>query len=157
MKANGGTLKVGDVAPDFILPATNGHEVHLYEVLERSVVVLFFYLKAFTPVCTAEACSFRQKAAQFEEQEAVVYGVSSDSLATAGRFAKYNRLSFPLLSDADGHVRALYGVPKAFGLLPGRSTYVIGRDKRTKKVVHSQLGAQAHVFEALQSLSGAGR
>lgn len=151
------TLATGDTAPDFTLPATNGQTVHLYDVLEKLPVVLFFYLKAFTPVCTAEVCSFRDKLRQFENFTAAVYGVSSDSIANAERFAKYNRLSFPLLSDHNGHVRSLYHVPKAFGLLPGRSTYVIGQDKRIKRVVHAQLGAQAHVEESLQALARGAR
>ncbi len=151
------SLSVGDPAPDFILPATNGQNVHLYEELEKASVVLFFYLKAFTPVCTAEACSFREKMDQFDELDALVYGVSSDSVTNAERFAKHNRLSFPLLSDADGEVRALYRVPKALGLLPGRSTYVIGGNKKIRNVTHSQLGAQAHVSKSLQSLNGDAR
>jgi thioredoxin-dependent peroxiredoxin len=146
-------LDVGDIAPDFFLPATNGRTMHLYEALEKTSVVLFFYLRAFTPVCTTEVCSFREKASHFQELDAVVYGVSSDSLPNAQRFAKLNHLSYPLLSDANGKVRRLYQVPKVFGLLPGRSTYVIGRDRTIKKVVHSQLRAQTHVAESLQWLS----
>ncbi len=146
-------INVGDIAPDFFLPATNGRTVHLYERLGHSAVVLFFYLKAFTPVCTAEVCSFREKLNQFEMFDAEVYGVSSDSLSNAERFAKQNRLSFPLLSDADGKVRRMYQVPKVLGLIPGRSTYVIDRNRTVAKVVHSQLSAQAHIEESLRSLA----
>jgi peroxiredoxin Q/BCP len=147
------TLNVGDTAPDFFLPTTNGRTMHLYEALEKNSVVLFFYLRAFTPVCTTQVCSFRENASQFHKLDAAVYGVSSDSLANAQRFAKLNQLSFPLLSDANGRVRRLYGVPKVLGLLPGRSTYVIGRDRIIKKVVHSQLKAETHIAETLRWLS----
>lgn len=147
-------LKDGDSAPDFTLPSTTGEMVHLYEVLALSPVVLFFYLKAFTPLCIAEACRFREKLTEFRKYDALVYGVSSDSIRNAKRFASQNHLSFPLLSDGDGSVRSLYGVPKAFGLLPGRSTYVIGKDKKIKSIVHAQLGAQIHVAASLRILRG---
>lgn len=147
-------LKEGDDAPDFILPSTTGEVVHLYEVLAQSPVVLFFYLKAFTPLCTVEACHFRENLREFRNYDALVYGVSSDSITDAKRFASQNHLSFPLLSDQDGNIRTQYGVPKALGLLPGRSTYVIGKDKKIKIVVHAQLGAQIHVAASLRFFRG---
>lgn len=143
-------LEEGDDAPDFILPSTTGEAVHLHKILEQSSVVLFFYLKAFTPLCTAEACRFRENMSEFRRYDALIYGVSSDSITNAKRFATQNHLSFPLLSDEDGMVRNQYGVPKAFGLLPGRSTYVIGKDQKIKSIVHAQLGAHIHVVRSLR-------
>lgn len=147
-------LKEGDDAPDFVLPSTTGEAVHLHKVLEQSPVVLFFYLKAFTPLCTAEACRFEENMSAFRKYNALIYGVSSDSIANAKRFASQNHLSFPLLSDDGGSVRAQYGVPKAFGLLPGRSTYVIGKDKKIQSIVHAQLGAQIHIDRSLRFFQG---
>jgi peroxiredoxin Q/BCP len=152
--ATNNTLRIGDQAPDFTLPATIDQSVHLYAVLERSSVVLFFYLKAFTPVCTAETCAFRDNLEAFKEHNSAVYGISSDSISNAERFAKRNHILFPLLSDANGDVRKRYNVPKAFGLLPGRSTYFIGQDRRIKGLVHAQLNAKLHVVETLHFIDG---
>src|SRR6202035_1966323 len=98
-------LQTGDVAPDFTLPSSTGETVHLYEVLERSQVVLFFYPKAFTPVCTAEVCGFRDAPSHFTALNAAIFGISSDSPDTLTRFAQQHGLAFPLLSDEGSNTR----------------------------------------------------
>lgn len=148
------TLEIGDKAPDFTLQSTAGGEVHLYEVLLQHSVVLSFFLKAFTPVCTAQVCGFRDASSEFVEHGAAVFGISSDSLETAARFAKSLSLSFPLLADTDGRVRAAYRVPKAFGLIPGRATYVIGQDSRIKHISNAALRAGAHIKESKAAVAG---
>ena len=140
------------IAPDFTLPSTIGEQINLYRVLQKQPVILFFYLKAFTPVCTSEACSFQNQLPSFEEQNAAVFGISSDSQSVARKFAETFKLKFPLLLDHGGAVRKLYDVPKFLGLLPGRSTYVIGQDKTIAYATHSQLGSHVHVEESLRFL-----
>lgn len=143
-------VRVGDTAPDFELPAQTGETVRLSDYRGKHVVVLYFYPKDYTPGCTAEACAFRDSYEVFTEAGAEVIGVSSDSIASHERFGATHRVPFVLLSDADGQVRKLYGVKSAFGLLPGRVTYVIDRDGVVRHVFSSMSNIGGHVDGALE-------
>jgi thioredoxin-dependent peroxiredoxin len=145
-------LQVGDVAPDFTLSSSTGETIHLYDVLERSQVVLFFYPRAFTPVCTAEVCGFRDTTDQFTALNAAVFGISSDAPDTLARFAKENKIGFPLLADEGNQTRVAFAVPKMFGLLPGRVTFVIGRDRKIKHITVAGLSSDVHISESLKRL-----
>lgn len=147
-----GSVGVGDEAPDFALPSSTGETVRLSDFRGRSAVVLFFFPKAETPVCTAEACAFRDNYEAFVDVGAEVLGVSSDTGATQQRFAGQHRLPFRLLSDAGGELRARYGVAKTLGLFPGRVTYVIDRAGIVRYVFSSQLQVARHVEEAIRVL-----
>jgi peroxiredoxin Q/BCP len=142
-------LKVGDQAPDFTLPTQGGGELHLADVVKERAVVLFFYPKNFSPVCTAEACAFRDQYEVFKDAGAQVIGISSDPPASHEKFAKEHRLPYPLVSDFNGHIRELFGVPKAMWLFAGRTTYVIDRERVVRHIFTSQLASDAHVNEAL--------
>ena len=122
-------LQAGDAAPDFTLLSTEGNAIHLYELLESSKVVLFFYVLAFTPLCTAQVCSFRERAEEFRAENVVPLGIGSEPAAVARRFAKRLALPYPLLLDEGGRVRRLYRVPRTFGLVPGRVTYAISQHR----------------------------
>ena len=143
---------VGDRAPDFTLPDQLGEPVRLGELVGKKNVVLYFYPKDATPGCTAEARAFRDAYDTFTAADAEVVGVSSDSIKSHKRFAAKHQLPFRLLSDRDGAVRALYGVERTLGILPGRVTYVIDRDGVVQHVYSSQLAATRHVREARQAL-----
>jgi peroxiredoxin Q/BCP len=145
-------LRVGDVAPEFTLPQANGELVSLSDFRGRSEVVLFFYPKDLSPVCTAEACSFRDSYEAFRDAGAEVIGVSADSSGSHERFAARFRLPFVLLSDKGGVIRARYGVTKTFGIFPGRSTYVIDREGVIRHIFSSQFLPTKHVTEALSVL-----
>ena len=146
----GGRIGAGDGAPDFELPSQSGEPVRLRDLVGERTLVLFFYPKDGTPGCTAEACSFRDGYERFVEAGAGVVGVSSDTVESHARFAATNALPFPILSDEDGRVRKLYGVPSTLGIFPGRVTYVIDRGGIVRHVFSSQLGATRHVDEALR-------
>src|SRR5262245_30341866 len=118
-------IQIGDPAPDFTAQTQDGQTFQLSTLREQQTVVLFFYPADNTPVCTAEACAFRDSYTDFAEAGAVVVGISGDSLASHRTFAASHRLPFVLLSDADGSLRQKFGVPKTLGLFPGRVTYVI--------------------------------
>jgi peroxiredoxin Q/BCP len=144
--------RAGDPAPDFELPDAGGALVRLSDFRGKAPVVLFFYPKDETPGCTRQACGFRDRFAAFREAGAVVIGISGDSGASHGRFAERHSLPFPLLSDADGAVRARYGVPRTLGLIPGRMTFVIDGDGIIRHAFSSQFRPSRHVNEALASL-----
>ena len=145
-------VKVGDHAPNFTLSSQAGKNVELAQFLGKKPVVLYFYPKDETPGCTTEACTFRDQSEAFKAAGAEVIGISSDSIASHQQFATKYSLPFTLLSDGEGKVRALYGVPSTFGLMPGRVTYVIDRAGIVRYIFSSQWRAAAHVSEALQEL-----
>jgi len=145
-------VKVGSVAPDFTLPSQAGQMVSLEEFFGRKPVVLFFYPKDDSPGCTREVCAFRDYFEEFGKLDAEVIGISSDSVESHRSFAVKHDLSLTLLSDEGGNIRRLYGVPKTFGLFPGRVTYVIDREGVVRHVFTSQLSVKKHVQEALTAL-----
>lgn len=145
-----GKITEGDTAPDFELPAQTGETVRLSDYRGDKAVVLYFYPKDETPICTKEACSFRDSYEDFAEVGAVVIGASSDSVDSHRNFAENHRLPFLLVSDKGGKLRKEYGVPKTLGLMPGRVTYVIDKQGTVRHVFNSQLASDKHKDEALR-------
>jgi len=137
-------------APDFVCEAHSGQQVRLADYRGRNVVVLYFYPKDGTPVCTKEACGFRDSFEEFTRLEAVVVGVSADSPKRHQAFAASRALPFLLLSDEDGSLRRAYQVPKTLGVLPGRVTFVIDKAGIVRHVFSALFSADRHVAEALK-------
>jgi peroxiredoxin Q/BCP len=146
------TLAVGDSAPDFTLPSSSGGTVTLSELTKTRTVVLFFYPKDDSPGCTAEACGFRDRYEAFAAAGAEVVGISIDSVTSHGQFAAKHRLPMKLLTDGGGTVRELYGVRTTLGVLPGRVTFVIDRDRIVRHAFSSQLRFLGHVEKALAAV-----
>lgn len=116
--------RVGDVAPDFLLPDGGGNEWRLSDHRGK-VVVLLFYPGDETPVCTRQMCSLRDHWADYEKTGAEVVGISADSVESHKSFSSHHDLPLRLLSDRDQTVSHLYG---ARSLIPGkvaRSVFVI--------------------------------
>lgn len=109
------TLKIGDKAPDFSGIDQNGSTVQLKDFIGKKVV-LFFYPKASTPGCTAEACDLQNNMDRFVAQNYQVIGVSADSQKRQLNFAMKNNLQYPLITDEDKIIINAYGVwgPKKF-------------------------------------------
>ena len=109
------TLKIGDKAPDFSGIDQNGSTVQLKDFKGKKVV-LFFYPKASTPGCTAEACDLQNNIDRFVAQNYQVIGVSADSQKRQLNFAVKNNLQYPLIADEDKTIINAYGVwgPKKF-------------------------------------------
>lgn len=129
------SLKVGNRAPVFTLPDTDGRSVELTKLLERGPVILAFYPKAFTPGCTKQNQNFREKFSDVEARGAQVVGISTDSVETQRRFKAELKLPYPLLSDADGAVsRAYSGTMPVVGVA-NRANFVIGQDGTILQIV----------------------
>ena len=144
-------LSPGDVAPDFALPDQTGSIVRLSEMLTKGPVVLFFYPAAMSTGCTAEACNFRDLAAEFAQAGAQRLGISGDSVGRQQQFAEQNSFDYPLVSDAALEVATAYGVKRRFGPVQlKRVTFVIGSDGLIINVISSELRMNKHADEALQ-------
>lgn len=145
------SLKVGDVAPDFTVTARQAgkdRELSLGGVLAERNLVLYFYPRDFTLVCTREACGFQGSYAELVSRDAEVVGVSVDDAETHDRFAREHRIEFPLVSDPKRELARRYGATSALRDALGvvaRLTYVIGRSGRIEGVFDSVVRASQHV------------
>lgn len=148
------TLSVGDMAPVFALPASNGTRISLMDYRHKKYVVLYFYPKDMTTGCTQEAVAFRDLQNEFDLADAVILGVSTDNLAAHDKFATQNNLTFPLLSDTAGRIAELYGtLEDGTGLRAIRSTFVIGKDGTILKM-YTNVRIECHADEVLAFLHG---
>ncbi|MFI6935250.1 peroxiredoxin [Streptomyces sp. NPDC050287] len=146
-------IEVGGKIEDFTLPDETGTPRSLTGLLADGPVVLFFYPAALSPGCTAEACHFRDLAAEFAAVGARPVGISGDAVERQQEFAGRHTLGMPLLSDADGTVRERFGVKRGFSLAPTkRSTFVIAEDRTVLEVVRSELRMNTHADRALDAL-----
>ncbi|MGP4045823.1 peroxiredoxin [Streptomyces sp. 2A115] len=146
-------IETGDSVEDFALPDETGTSRHLSELVGEGPVVLFFYPAALTAGCTAEACHFRDLAAEFAAVGARPVGISGDEVDRQQEFAGKNTLGFPLLSDTEGVIRERFGVKRGFSLAPTkRVTFVISEDLKVLEVVRSEFKMSAHADRALAAL-----
>jgi peroxiredoxin Q/BCP len=149
----------GDTAPDFELPDQYGVPRRLTELLADGPVVLFFYPGAMTKGCTAEACHFRDLAAEYRSAGVQRVGISRDPVEKQKLFAETYTFDYPLLSDPDSVTIAAYGVKRKLNLGPlstKRMTFVIGTDQRILDVIHSELDMNQHAAQALSVAAAAG-
>lgn len=147
-------LQVGQTAPQFQLKAHDGSELNLAARQNQGWTVLYFYPKADTPGCTKQACAFRDAIEVIRQQNAEVYGVSTDSLESLQAFQQKYKLNFKLLSDADGAVTAAYGVKMPLVNYAKRWTFIIDPALTIRKIdndVDPALDAQ-RVAESLKQL-----
>jgi peroxiredoxin Q/BCP len=143
-------IEIGSTVPSFSLTDQYGDTFHLEEVLGKKNLVIYFYPKDDSPGCTKEACSFRDQFEIFAEEDAIIIGISDQSVKSHFDFAQKHHLNYTLLSDTKKKVRKLFGVPTNFlGLIPGRVTYVINKEGKVVFMFNSQILAEKHVTEAL--------
>lgn len=141
--------RVGEPAPDVTLPDHTGAPVSLSSFRGRWLVV-FFYPAAFSPLCTKEACTFRDEHEDFAAAGAAVVGISADSVERLASFARTFKLPYTLLSDTDGSARARFGVPRTLGVFPGRATYVIDPTGTLRAAYSNPVRARPHIDQALK-------
>ncbi|MCB2219220.1 MAG: peroxiredoxin [Bacteroidetes bacterium] len=146
-------LAVGSTVPKFELKDQHGQLFSLESVLGKKNLVIFFYPKDDSPGCTKQACSFRDQFEVFADEDAMIIGISGQSVKSHLEFAQKHRLNYTLLSDEGNKVRKQFGVPSdLFGLIPGRVTYVIDKQGKVIYMFNSQVQTEKHVTEALRIL-----
>lgn len=149
-------VEEGKKAPDFILPDQNGKKVKLSD-LKGKYVVLYFYPKDDTPGCTKEACNFRDSFPKFDKTDAVILGISPDSVASHKKFAEKYKLPFQLLADEDKKVVEKYGVWKEKSMYGKkymgveRTTFIIDPEGKIKKIF-PKVKVDNHHKEVLEAL-----
>jgi peroxiredoxin Q/BCP len=143
-------VTVGDPAPDFALADQRGEMIELRRFRGRTLI-LYFYPRDHTVVCTTQACDFRDSYEIFRQADAEILGISSDTSASHAMFADQHGLPFTLLSDPGGLIRARYGVPRLLGLLPGRVTYVIDKQGIVRHIIRSAFSTNRHIRDALHA------
>ncbi len=152
-------LAIGDKAPDFTLPRNGGGEINLAS-LQGKAVVLYFYPKDDTSGCTVQALDFSAMGADFEAANAVVIGISPDSVKSHDKFAAKHALTVMLASDEEKTVLETYGVWKEKSMYGKkymgveRTTYLIAPDGKIAKI-WSKVKPAGHaqiVLEAIRAL-----
>jgi peroxiredoxin Q/BCP len=149
----GKPLEVGDAAPDVVSRDEQCDEVRLGDFYGEGFTLIYFYPKADTPGCTAQACSLRDEFAQLQERGVRVVGVSADGPESQRRFKEKYRLPFVLLADPERAVAKAFGVPLMLGMAHRQSFLIKGG-----RVVWRDLSAATReqardVFNALEKLS----
>ncbi|MGM0632471.1 MAG: thioredoxin-dependent thiol peroxidase [Pseudomonadota bacterium] len=146
--------KIGNMAPTFTLPDQNGEPVSLKDFRDQRRVILYFYPKAMTPGCTAQACGMRDSAEELAALNTVVLAVSPDPSSRLKKFEEKQSLNFSLLSDEDHRIAEKYGSwgLKKFmgreytGIL--RNTFIIDEQGRLRHIME-KVRTKTHHEEAL--------
>lgn len=149
--------QVGEKAPEFALPVTDGSIISLRSLKGRKVV-LYFYPKDDTSGCTKEACSFRDNLARVRAVGAEIFGISADSVKSHKKFTDKYDLNYPLLSDESKKVLQAYGVwreksfmgKKYMGIV--RTTFIIDEHGIIAHIF-SDVKVDGHTEEVMKHLS----
>lgn len=143
----------GDQLPDLDVTLHTGERARLSELAGGGALVVFFYPRAFTGGCTAQACHFRDLGAEFAAAGATRVGVSRDDVDTQARFAGKHGFDYPLISDPDGAVARAFGAKRPGPLVSKRQTYVLDADLRVLGVISSETDMERHADDALGLVS----
>ena len=147
-----GALKVGDEAPRISARDQNGAEIQMADLYAQGPVLIYFYPKADTPGCTAQACSLRDAFPDFQSEGIRIVGVSGDSVEGQKKFAQKYDLPFTLLADEAGKVAKVFGVPTVMGIAK-RQSFIVVDGKIAWIVESAKTGDHAsEVKSALASL-----
>ena len=137
-------LRINDVVPNFTAETDQG-TYKFHDWIGDSWAILFSHPKDFTPVCTAEACAFRDNYDGVAELGVQIVGVSPQSADSHARFTKQFNLPFPLLADANKQVIRRYGVDGPFGIGVRRVTYLIDQEKNIVKRAVADFSTSSHL------------
>ena len=148
-------LRIGTEAPDFTAALGSGGALTLSDLRGQNVV-LYFYPRAFTHGCTAQAKGFCAALPAITAADAIVVGISTDDADTLYRFRNAFDLPFDLVTDASGEIRKLYDVRRRFGLGTSRVTYVIDRQGVIRGAFHNEVSMSSHINNTLDALAAIG-
>lgn len=148
--------KVGDKAPDFSIPASDGTTVRLKDVVGKGNIVLYFYPKDDTPGCTKEACGIRDTITDLKGLDAIVFGVSFDSVESHKKFIEKYKLPFVLLADTDKKLAKAYGVADDNSAYAARATFIIDKTGQIA-YVNPKVNPATHAAEIRTALAGLGK
>jgi thioredoxin-dependent peroxiredoxin len=151
----GDPLPVGSSAPNVTAVDQNGRTVRFPDIYAKGTTLVYFYPKAGTSGCTAEACSLRDAYIDLQVKGLQIIGVSRDTVAAQNKFQQENHLQFTLIADPDGKVAEAFGVPKMGGILPldARQSFLVKDDKIVWNSPHAATkGAAKEVQNALAGL-----
>ncbi len=152
--AAGKSPEVGELAPEAVARDDEGREVRLGELYREGPVLVYFYPKADTPGCTAEACSLRDEFAALSERGVRVVGVSADGPSAQRRFKEKYRLPFALLADEDRAVARAFGVRLILGM-PHRQSFLINEGRVVWRDLRASTAEQARdVLRAVGAETG---
>ncbi len=149
-------LKAGDTAPQFSLSDQDGNVIALTDLLNRGDLVLYFYPADFTPVCTREACEFRDRFEDLASVGVQIVGVSPQSAKSHQKFRDAFNLPFPLLCDERKELIKAFGVDGPLGFGVRRATYLIGADGVIKNRVVADIFLGDHM-ELIRGVIDTGR
>jgi thioredoxin-dependent peroxiredoxin len=150
-------LKVGTLAPDFDVEATDGTRLSMSS-LRGKIVVLFFFPAAFTPGCSKETASFRDISPDLEQHGARIIGISTDDHKTQCDFASSTRATFPMIGDDDQRISKAYEVMWPIIGRAKRVTFVVDQGGRIAGVFHHEIHVGKHiddVVDLVRRISGA--
>lgn len=145
-------LRKGQKAPDFSLPSTSGNQFTLSEDAKDQPLVIYFYPKDNTRVCTKEACEFRDNFSLLKDFKINVVGISTDSIQTHLNFKEKHQLPFELLSDQNGKVSKLYKAHIPFLNLSKRITYLLNSNHEIEAVINDLFSAERHIKEIIEKM-----
>jgi thioredoxin-dependent peroxiredoxin len=144
-------LGVGDTIPAFSLPDQDGKIFNSADHIGKNSLVIFFYPKDESMVCTKEACSFRDRYGDLTRAGAIVIGINGGSIDSHKKFQTNDKLPYPLLSDSANKVLNAFGIPKQF-FMTGRKTFVVDKTGRIVFTYNSSFKGSRHAEEALAYL-----
>ncbi len=152
LTTSGQALAVGDAAPDVVSRDERDQDVQLADFYDEGLTLVYFYPKADTPGCTAQACSLRDGFVTLTDRGVRVIGVSADKPKAQLRFKEKHRLPFVLLADSDRVVAKAFGVPALFGM-PHRQSFLIKRGRIVWRDLHASTRKQAQdILQAVDTL-----
>jgi peroxiredoxin Q/BCP len=146
------SLPEKSMAPDFTLASTSGDPFTLSKTAASKPLILYFYPKDFTAVCTKEACEFRDSFGFFRDLNVDVYGISRDNIPTHHEFKKAHNLPFDLLADEDGQVADLYKATIPIIRFTKRITYLLDAQHHIAAVYTNLFGAKKHISEMIKQI-----
>jgi peroxiredoxin Q/BCP len=149
-------LAVGSAAPQVSAIDQEGNPIQFADVYAKGITLVYFYPKAGTSGCTAEACSLRDSYEKLHARGLQIIGVSRDSAVAQKHFQDQYKLPFTLVADTDGKVAEAFGVPMMMGILPlaSRQSFIVKDGKIAWNSLKAQTkGSAEEVQKALDGLN----